>query len=247
MNSILYAALIISFAAGGVGIYFTNKRKEKPERRENWIKYITYFLIINILFSSVVFGKENFSYVCVFIILMGCIEFGNLQKKSNLSSSWFLILAAGYILLSSLFYMYSIRSETNVLIFTLGAVFAFDAFCQISGQLFGRRKLCPKLSPNKTVEGLGGGLFVAIVISCFIGYELKFTLFYSMVLGIGVCLFSLAGDLSASWVKRRYGVKNFSSILPGHGGFLDRFDSLIAAGAFIYLFNLSLGLGVCHQ
>ncbi|GHU71840.1 hypothetical protein FACS189413_14080 [Bacteroidia bacterium] len=65
-----------------------------------------------------------------------------------------------------------------------------------------------------------------------------FFLLEAIMLGLGICLFSFAGDLAASCIKRVYGVKDFSSALSEHGGFLDRFDSFIVAGTFIYLVNL---------
>jgi len=125
----------------------------------------------------------------------------------------------------------------NNLLFTLFTVCAFDAFSQISGQLFGKRKICPHLSPNKTYEGLIGGLIMSTCAFFIVGCTVHLSIFYTFVMGLGICLSSFVGDLAASWIKRRYKVKNFSSIIPGHGGFLDRFDSFIVAGMFVFLFN----------
>jgi phosphatidate cytidylyltransferase len=123
-------------------------------------------------------------------------------------------------------------------LYTLFIVCTFDAFCQIAGQLLGKNKIFPQISPNKTYEGLLGGFFISACTFFIIGKILDFTPFHTMIVGFGICVFSFTGDLAASWIKRKYGVKDFSSALPGHGGFLDRFDSLITAGAFVYLFHL---------
>ncbi|RLD54525.1 MAG: hypothetical protein DRJ05_14495 [Bacteroidetes bacterium] len=111
----------------------------------------------------------------------------------------------------------------------------FDAFSQISGQLLGKRKLFPKISPNKTVEGLFGGFMASIFTSFMIRDLLGINEIQSVAIGFGVSLFAFAGDFLASYCKRKFGIKDFSNLIPGHGGFLDRFDSLILGGLFMYL------------
>jgi phosphatidate cytidylyltransferase len=157
-------------------------------------------------------------------------------KVKRLNKRLFYPILFIYIVLATLFCLFGF-SEQTVLLFTLFVVCSFDAFCQIAGQLFGKRKLCPKISPNKTLEGWLGGIFLSAGTFCLLGYLLKMNLFYAITLGIIICLAAFGGDLAASWLKRKYGVKDFSCALPGQGGFLDRFDSLIVAGAFTYLFN----------
>jgi phosphatidate cytidylyltransferase len=116
----------------------------------------------------------------------------------------------------------------------------FDGFSQITGQLLGRTKLFPKISPNKTVEGLIGGALIALLSalvfkSLIIGTPLK-----AILLAAVIAVFAFAGDAAKSIYKRKYNVKDFSNLIPGHGGFLDRFDSLIAAGAGVALLGLFL-------
>jgi len=101
-----------------------------------------------------------------------------------------------------------------------------------------KNKICPQISPNKTYEGLLGGFLMSVCTFLIIGKILEFTVFFTIIAGVGICVSSFLGDFSASWIKRKYGVKDFSSALPGQGGFLDRFDSFITAGAFVYLFHL---------
>lgn len=149
----------------------------------------------------------------------------------------FYLILIIYIFISVGFYCFGGLSQ-SMLLFTLFIVCTFDAFCQISGQIFGKRKISPRLSPNKTYEGLFGGLFMAVCSSLIVGGILNIPIFVIIVLGLYICFFSFAGDLSASWVKRKYGVKDFSKVLPGHGGFLDRFDSFIVSDAFVYVINL---------
>jgi phosphatidate cytidylyltransferase len=183
------------------------------------------------------FAANFFPYICGLIAIAGLIEIIRLQKKKPQKTSLFSLIFLGYVLISVGFYFFSNLAQT-ALLYTLFTVCTFDAFCQIAGQLFGKNKMFSKISPNKTYEGLLGGFLMSVCTFFIIGKILEFSLFFTIIAGVGICLFSFLGDLSASWIKRKYGVKDFSSALPGHGGFLDRFDSFITASAFVYLFYL---------
>jgi phosphatidate cytidylyltransferase len=111
---------------------------------------------------------------------------------------------------------------------------ACDGFSQVVGQLVGRRKLAPTVSPGKTIEGLLGGLFAAMVVAVLArGLLVDTTVLGTAALAVSVGLAGLGGDLAASWAKRRAGIKDYSEALPGQGGFLDRFDSLLGAMAIV--------------
>ena len=115
----------------------------------------------------------------------------------------------------------------------LGAAWLSDTSAFIVGTLFGKRKLAPKVSPKKTVEGTFGGIVIST------GLILLLGMIYEARLGANVNFLALAvlspifsivamlGDLAASAIKREYGVKDFGTIMPGHGGVLDRFDSVL--------------------
>ncbi len=109
-------------------------------------------------------------------------------------------------------------------------IWATDSGALLFGKRLGKRKLWPKISPNKTVEGALGGLFLGVLMSgiviLFIFPELG-TLPQALLIGIAISLFGQMGDLIESAWKRSIGVKDSGAILPGHGGFLDRFDSLL--------------------
>lgn len=123
-----------------------------------------------------------------------------------------------------------------------------DIFAYFSGRLLGKHKLIPDVSPKKTVEGAAGGLLFAVVFMVL--YGLFVGLFTSaepkylplIIAGILMSVASMAGDLIASLVKRHYGIKDYGKILPGHGGILDRFDSVLAAAPLlIILYDLPFG------
>ena len=121
-----------------------------------------------------------------------------------------------------------------------------DAGAYFIGRLFGKRKLAPAISPNKTVEGLIGGmaaclLIMALVTWAYGGYADYLGIAFHprwlvmLLTGLVGSLLSVFGDLSASIIKRQSAIKDFGSIMPGHGGVVDRFDSIFFVAPFFYL------------
>ncbi len=116
-----------------------------------------------------------------------------------------------------------------------------DSFAYFTGRLFGRHKLIPGVSPKKTVEGAVGGVLFAMASFALYGWIIS--LFADVtpnypaliLLGLPVSLVSIIGDLVMSLIKRRYGIKDYGKLFPGHGGVLDRFDSVLATAIALYL------------
>ena len=110
--------------------------------------------------------------------------------------------------------------------------------------LFGKHKLIPEVSPKKTVEGAVGGIFGGIIfmviygLICSKGFAKEINWITLTVLGMLGAVLSQFGDLAASWIKREFGIKDYGSLLPGHGGVLDRFDGWIYALPLIWLIML---------
>ena len=234
--TLLYIIILFS-VLGGIGTYFANRKQNPPEQKKSWLKYFTYFMIIILLYACICFAIKIFPWICALIVVAGLVEIVSLQKNNPQRRTVFYVILLMYMLISAGFYFFS-NLHQSMLLYTLFIVCTFDAFCQVTGQLFGKHKICPQISPNKTFEGLSGGFLMSICTGFIIGKILEFTTFYAIIAGLGICIFSFTGDLTASWIKRKYNVKDFSTALPGQGGFLDRFDSLITAGAFVYLFHL---------
>ena len=145
-----------------------------------------------------------------------------------LSSSFiFIILIANY---------YE-EFNPNILLGSFVLVWVNDTFAYLVGKNFGKQKLFPSISPKKTVEGFLGGLFFACVSSYFIAkYSGTFDSTIWLMLAIIVSVFGTLGDLIESKYKRQANVKDSGVIMPGHGGLLDRLDSIIFAAPFIFLF-----------
>jgi len=156
------------------------------------------------------------------------------QSKRFIITTFY--LSSGFIFLVLIADYYSFYNP-NILLGSFILVWINDSFAYLVGKNFGRQKLFPRVSPKKTVEGFLGGLFFACIASYFIAkysYTLQFT--YWLILAIIISVSGTIGDLIESKFKRQAGVKDSGVIMPGHGGLLDRFDSIIFAAPFIYLF-----------
>ena len=133
-------------------------------------------------------------------------------------------------------------------VFLFVTVVLTDTGCYYFGKKFGKHQLAPVISPSKTVEGSIAGGICAIIGALIVGYFIKFGFYNSLIAGFLCTFFAQIGDLSESLIKRDAGVKDSGSILPGHGGFMDRADSyaLTIPVLFYYLkyFVVSHQLGV---
>ena len=134
----------------------------------------------------------------------------------------------------------------------LFAAWLSDSFAYFSGRFFGKHKLCPKISPKKTVEGAIGGIVGAVVsnVVLFTVFDRCFftvhTIGYGCVILVSLALavIGICGDLTASVIKRNFGVKDFGNLFPGHGGVMDRFDSALFVLTMLYAFITLYGV-VC--
>ena len=134
-------------------------------------------------------------------------------------------------------------------LFLLFCAWFGDSGAYFVGTFFGKHKLCPKISPKKTVEGLIGGVVTVgiiagitlLIYNSFILSERQLNYFVLIPTAMVASLVGVVGDLSASVIKREYDVKDFGNIMPGHGGVIDRFDSVIFVAPFLYISMLYLG------
>ncbi len=142
----------------------------------------------------------------------------------------------------ALLFLYSL--SPNSLLFALLIVWAADMGAYCAGKLFGRVKLAPSISPGKTWEGVIGGLLLVVILALTWAYYAKVQVAVLLPFCLAVGALSIVGDLTVSMFKRTAGVKDSGALFPGHGGVLDRVDS-VAAAAPLFALGLSwLGLGV---
>jgi phosphatidate cytidylyltransferase len=235
MNSLFDAGgliLCLYFFLGALGIKRIGRRKSEEEQKALWTKYFVYLAIVICLFplftSNWVYGS-----LVVFFFLWA-------KAFQEVRAIWMLGRKAWYLFafLFSLFLpvffiaSYFLDITGQVYLFVL----VFDGFGQIAGQLFGRTRLFPQLSPGKTLEGyLGGFVFLLLTWTFLDSLSVGVSPWYQVLL-IGFT--AAMGDLLASWLKRKNQVKDFSSFIPGHGGVLDRFDSFFFSLASVVLLSL---------
>lgn len=191
-------------------------------------------------------------YKLIPVFLFGILLlFGMIVKSETLSFSDVSFALTGTIMI--VFGMSSILMISSLLggyisfafVLTIAVAWLSDAGAFFAGVSLGKHKLCPKVSPNKTVEGFVGGLVAGTLSSALIGFVYSFI--YSgvtfnyltlVVISLFGSLVSVLGDLTFSQIKRSCKIKDYGSIFPGHGGMLDRFDSVIFISPLVYLFCL---------
>ncbi len=123
-----------------------------------------------------------------------------------------------------------------LMLFVAVCVWATDTFAYFVGRGCGKHKLSPIISPAKTIEGAIGGLIGAVVVGVLFGLWIHLPIFRAVGVGLIAGVVGQIGDLFESALKRELGIKDFGTVMPGHGGALDRFDSLLFVAPFAYLF-----------
>ncbi|MDO5148591.1 MAG: phosphatidate cytidylyltransferase [Oscillospiraceae bacterium] len=144
------------------------------------------------------------------------------------------------------------RHGVAFIVLSLCGAWAADTAAYFTGTFFGRHKLCPEISPKKTVEGfIGGivfdGLFFVLFNSVYVYFfarDCGVNYFSSFILGMICAALGTVGDLSASLIKRQCGIKDYGKIMPGHGGFMDRFDSVLFVVPFMYAYLSAINIYV---
>ena len=115
----------------------------------------------------------------------------------------------------------------------------FSSVCDMGayfvGSAIGKHKLCPNISPKKTVEGAIGGIISSIIVTVILALCFGKSIWLPLVLTIPLCILGMIGDLFASAIKRSVGLKDYSNLIPGHGGILDRVDSIIMIVPLMYV------------
>lgn len=161
--------------------------------------------------------------------------------EDSLPSSAVAVLATTYVgmLGGSLIRLHNDFPEGYKLVFfLLLVVWLGDSGAYYVGKQFGKHKLSPRISPKKTVEGLVGGITASIITAIVIHYTFfpKFPLLHAIIAGVILSFAGVIGDLAESMWKRSAAVKDSGTLIPGHGGFLDRFDSILFTAPILYCY-----------
>lgn len=252
IGSIFLTPLIIFLIVGGsllqyvvlflslMGLYEFYKVVElKNIKPLKYFGYAATILYFNLL------GKVDFSVVAfvIFLSLMILMCVPAIKPEYNFIDVGVTIL--GFIYVSVFFsFIALINQKTNgeyLVWFIFISSWLSDTTAYYSGKFFGKHKLCPRVSPKKTIEGSIGGLIGSVVGCVILGIimnnnGINISIVHCIILGIVSGVFSQFGDLAASSVKRYCEVKDYSNLIPGHGGILDRFDSILFSAVVVYYY-----------
>jgi phosphatidate cytidylyltransferase len=230
----IFAVTVPGFLIGAFVMALSSRRAPPGVMSQRWLKLVVFFLIVHVVLGVAMLGRGWVTAVMAIVLTAGAFEMHRAwgaMAAPRPRALWPVFVAVAAIVLCV---ARGLPGATFAFLFLVTA--ASDGFSQVVGQLVGRHKLAPRISPAKTIEGLLGGLVAAIVVGLLVRpMLLHWGVLATLGLTLATALAGLAGDLAASWVKRRARIKDYSAALPGQGGFLDRFDSLLGAMTIVGL------------
>lgn len=225
------------------------KIREKTKKYPDFIRLISYLSISFLYFGNSL--NNNMEFIInykllagIFLILLLPVVLYNNKEVYNVKEAFYLLGGVSFLGISmSLFNLYR-TIDLKILIYLFLITILTDSYAYFTGMLIGKHKLLEDISPKKTWEGTIGGSIVA-TFCVTIYYLTVINANENILLVVGMTLFlsiiGQFGDLFFSAIKRTYGVKDFSNIMPGHGGILDRLDSIIfVALAFTFFIEVIL-------
>jgi phosphatidate cytidylyltransferase len=249
----LFDTMALNAAIALISIMAMNEMMEAAGYTRNWpLRMTAYGFSALIPFLGTAFIWNTLPAICFGFALLLFLIFLIRHDTTNIEEIGFTFLMSLLITfsLSSAIYMRD-RSAAEGMFYVLVALTASwmsDTGAFFAGHLFGRRKLAPAISPKKTVEGAVGGILVAAVSLWALGAAytayciqmgLKVQINDTILLACAPFLSAagVMGDLSASAIKRQFKIKDFGNIMPGHGGVIDRFDSVLFVMPLVYIIS----------
>ncbi len=198
---------------------------------------VFYYIVLNDSY----FLKYTLLLLVLVIFIMFC--YAIIFSHFNIIDISMTVFGFIYIpLFFSFIYLVQAKQHGNYLVWLIFlSSWLCDTAAYYTGRFFGKHKLIPKISPNKTIEGSVGGMFGSIIGCVVFGmivknFDVNIELYHYMIIGILCGAAGQFGDLTASSIKRFCGIKDFSKLIPGHGGILDRFDSILFAAVVVYYY-----------
>lgn len=206
----------------------------QEDKIPNYMKILSYFICLFIILYK--YNSNNYLELFNFPIIAGLFLFYSFSiiinkelSKYNYKDSIFLMMST---LIIGLFFNSFIRVRVMGLEFVIYCFIisiTTDTFAYVGGRLFGKNKLSPSISPNKTVEGSIIGSVMATILASVFYYNFigNLNIWLTILISFSLSILCQIGDLFFSSIKRYYRIKDFSNLIPGHGGILDRLDSVL--------------------
>lgn len=211
--------------------------------------YLNYFILVAFMLFFSVFHYLHYQYLAwalmIFTLIVNLLLIRDLiviRKIPLFIERKYLMvifyMSASLVFLTLIPYQNPTQQyDPNILIGIFVLIWTNDSFAYLIGKTFGKHKLFERISPNKTVEGFIGGVVFSLLASYVIFYYTDiFSFKIWLALALITSIFGTFGDLIQSKLKRQAGVKDSGRLMPGHGGLLDRLDSILFASTFIYSF-----------
>ncbi|WP_101772960.1 phosphatidate cytidylyltransferase [Peptostreptococcus faecalis] len=201
------------------------------------IKELGYIFSIIMLAGNVIgWNIQEYSFVLFFIFVISIVYV--LMQKRDVLDLCITFSGILYVCFCFNFIIWTCNNISNGaiyvwLIFIIS--FGTDIFAYLVGIKFGKHKLIPKVSPKKTIEGSIGGILGSIAFSVIFGIIFNLNIGVTLIIAFIGSIIAQMGDLIASSVKRYAGVKDYGKLIPGHGGILDRFDSVLLVSPYVYI------------
>lgn len=234
-----YYWMILVFLMAFIGLFEFYRGVKAYNRQPMWLAGFP-VLIWALTFDSTAFGNA----LVVAALLLSVILLVILYPRYHiidLALSWFGALYVG-ILMGYIWKLSTLPHHFWVILFALLLTWASDSGAYFAGKFYGKHKMAPELSPNKTWEGFIGGFLATILVSLAGFWIMPGYSFYQYAgLGIAVGVIAPVGDLFASGIKRGFNIKDFGQLIPGHGGVLDRLDSFMCVAPLVYLLIVGWG------
>lgn len=195
------------------------------------------------------YGDEFFAGcgITFFLFSLYLLSFAVFKGNHSIQdyATMFMMLFYVVISVSCIVMLYQQNYGQYIYLLCFLSAWVTDTFAYFTGRAFGRHKLCPKISPKKTVEGAIGGLVFCVLFV--LGYALvisklldvKVQVISVLVGAAFMSVVSMLGDLIASLGKRHYNIKDYGNVLPGHGGAMDRFDSVFATAPILFILYIA--------
>ncbi len=192
--------------------------------------FLTLIILVDVSSSSTMYSLDYRVLAALFLALLLPAVLYHDHKKYSIADAFYMMGGILFLGISMALLIMIRNIDLNIFVFLFTITITTDIFAYISGNLIGKHKLLTEISPKKTWEGLIIGTIMGVFVSSMF-YHTCIDPNFSKVLLLLICTFlSLLGqfgDLAFSAIKRYFGIKDFSNIMPGHGGILDRLDSII--------------------